>query len=404
MTHKKGLIFGICLLIFLGVSFCVAEESPEFPDPAYRLAFLSMNNNLFGIHSDGTGLIRLTPDGANSLHPVWAPDGTKLLYLTQRAESLFSVKYSLWVTAADGTEQFEIATDCEIDSLPVWSPDSSQILFVEKYDGKKYPVVSTPDGKTKMVLKDYQLGTTFVNRLSWSPDGAKILGVFRLGGKDALATLELNGAAPVILLDKVGDYICPTWSSDGSRIAFGFDKILGIIGSKQGLYIIPATGGEPAFITAGKDIFNISWAPDDTAIAFTRRSTTTSKDSKGYYTTSYNYTSYVVNVNDKKPRPVKLTDKANAAECISWSPDSSKLAYTGFFMLGVLPSKAKIYKIKVPCALGAPSWSPDGAWIACTGRPNIFTRTSIYIASADGKKIFKLTNNGADSNPVWAPK
>jgi Tol biopolymer transport system component len=112
----------------------------------------------------------------------------------------------------------------------------------------------------------------------------------------------------------------------------------------------------------------------------------------------------VVNIDDKKPRSKILSKREDNTECIfSWGPDGSKLAYAGVFILGVHP-EVRAYNIKIPTAYGAPSWSSDGAWIATAGAPKLFAKTSIYRASSDGKQIIKLTNDGGDYNPVWAPK
>lgn len=54
-----------------------------------------------------------------------------------------------------------------------------------------------------------------------------------------------------------------------------------------------------------------------------------------------------------------------------------------------------------------PSWSPDGRWLAFTGRPpgrsDRDGPTDIYVVGADGRSVRRITSLEAASHPVWSP-
>ena len=58
----------------------------------------------------------------------------------------------------------------------------------------------------------------------WSPDGTKILGVFKSHGKTEIFYLKMDNNSLVMVTEKKGSYQDPVWSHDGSKIAFGYMK------------------------------------------------------------------------------------------------------------------------------------------------------------------------------------
>ncbi|GAB4486179.1 MAG: hypothetical protein Fur0016_05840 [Anaerolineales bacterium] len=62
-----------------------------------------------------------------SRHPVWSPDGKRLIYVARRG-----TEYQLWImNAADGSEKTRLVYTVPTvsDYLPAWSPDGTFILF-----------------------------------------------------------------------------------------------------------------------------------------------------------------------------------------------------------------------------------------------------------------------------------
>lgn len=92
----------------------------------------------------------------------------------------------------------------------------------------------------------------------------------------------------------------------------------------------------------------------------------------------------------------------------SWSPDGKKIAYTSYRTLGVAAlslldlEAGKITPLFTRGTNFAADFSPDGKKIAfCSTMDG---NSEIYVCSADGKNLKRLTYNEAiDSSPSWSP-
>ena len=165
------------------------------------------------MNEDGTTeLIREAPtDGWGS----FSPDGSSVVFPTSA-----------------GLEVYQLGTSDVRTVLPVakregfwgpaWSPDGSTIVFFDDVPGDRSSVVAVaPDGSGRRVL------TTLPHRryseigpLEWSPDGSELLfwlNVTKDGG--SIWEVDVDGSNLRQLTDWRGN-VWPSWSPDGSRIAF----------------------------------------------------------------------------------------------------------------------------------------------------------------------------------------
>src|SRR6266545_322875 len=87
----------------------------------------------------------------------------------------------------------------------------------------------------------------------------------------------------------------------------------------------------------------------------------------------------------------------------SWSPDGSRLAYTGQGGIGIVNSNGT--DAHVITALGSdPAWSPDGSRIVFRANPNPGTAGELYLVNTDGSNELRLTTSGFDKErPAWSP-
>src|SRR5262249_46480783 len=91
-------------------------------------------------------------------------------------------------------------TDGEgFDHEPAWSPDGKRIAFVRGPNqlGGDLRVIRAADGKAVPLPKQVNVrGTYNFQKLEFSPDGSRLLGVYRAGGKDhGLAWYDLKTGA-----------------------------------------------------------------------------------------------------------------------------------------------------------------------------------------------------------------
>jgi Tol biopolymer transport system component len=109
------------------------------------------------MHTDGTDQQNLTQDLARDWDPVWSPDGTHILFVSGRDSTSTGTpeaapavgagpgRVGLYLMGADGSSQTGL-TNMANDVPPVWSPDGTQILFTSDRDGNFEIYVMQMDG------------------------------------------------------------------------------------------------------------------------------------------------------------------------------------------------------------------------------------------------------------------
>ena len=104
------------------------NASPAWSPRGDRIAFACQNDrgrfDICTIAPDGTGLARLTSEGASD-SPTWSPDGRHIAYQSNRDGA-----YRLWVMNANGTNQRRVLpvglSGQGEDTAPAWSPRPAQ--------------------------------------------------------------------------------------------------------------------------------------------------------------------------------------------------------------------------------------------------------------------------------------
>jgi TolB protein len=112
-------------------------EDPSWSPDGTRLVVVGWDGDvrsLYTANADGSGLSRLTDDGANYADPAWSPDGTQIAFLRWTTDWNLDV----YVMSADGGDMRQLTDWRGWDSAPIWSPDGTQIAFTSDRD-------ATPD-------------------------------------------------------------------------------------------------------------------------------------------------------------------------------------------------------------------------------------------------------------------
>jgi TolB protein len=101
---------------------------------------------------------------------VISPDGSRIAYMQNQTGAN---GFDIWVMDADGSNAHALTTGPGSAHSPVWSPDGSQILFrTERGGGVELAVVPAIGGDVRL-LTDTPL--TEEGSARWSPDGKRII-------------------------------------------------------------------------------------------------------------------------------------------------------------------------------------------------------------------------------------
>ncbi len=129
------------------------------------------STNVYIVNTDGSGLARLTFDGASGA-PTWSPDGNQILFL--------SAHWAIDVMNADGTNRRELCRVTNTIGDVAWSPDGSKLLLARSGQpcGTQTctQIFTMNSDGTELKQLTYSQFDHWSPR--WSPDGTRIVFVW----------------------------------------------------------------------------------------------------------------------------------------------------------------------------------------------------------------------------------
>ncbi len=345
--------------------------------------------------------VALTADsGPSERRPLWAPDGTRILFETD--EDLFVMP------AIGGTPRLLAHEAC----CAAWSPDGQQVAYLQsprRSGSSERPesiYVAPSDGGPSRFLGL----VADPHSLTWSPDGRWLAlvsgndqfavgaGLFANKGPSAIVVVPAAGGSPVAVTDNTALNVSPAWSPNGRRLLFVSDR-----DGARDVYAVRLTSsgkpaGNPSRITTGLNAHSISLSADGTRLAYST------------YISHSNVWAIPIPTGERVSvdRASQVTTGNQTVEAVAVSPDGRWLYFDSD-----RSGNADAYRMPIgggeaeqlttnPADDFSPEVSPDGRWVAFHSLR--FGTRDVFVMPAEGGEAQRVTDGpGEERGPIWSP-
>ena len=339
---------------------------------------------------------QLTAEPGLEIQPALSPDGKFVAYSQGNTNRM-----RVFIRPLGGGRTIPLSDDSSsVETHPLWSPDGSRLLFLTRngvsvapaLGGTSRPIVAPPAESTLAI------NLFGVSMATWSPTGNEIA----FSQRDSLWTVPIGGGTPRLLGGGAPELHSCSWSPNGDWIACVSGNLESVFPgqglgnlSPSAIVLFPATGGAPVTLIPSA-VFNQSpvWAHDSRQLYFV-----SNRDGPRDV-----YAQTVTSSGKPAGEPLRITTGLGAVS-ISLSADGRRLAYA------VYTADANLWSL--PVSTSAPvdpstakqlttshqlieysSVSPDGRWLLFDS--NLRGNADIFRIPVNGGAVEQLTSDSAD--------
>jgi TolB protein len=266
---------------------------------------------------------------------------------------------------------------------------NGKIVFVSDREQQPTDIyVIEGDGSNEVQLTDTpgrEQGPT------WSPDGSRIAFADLRDGNEDIYVMAADGSDVRRLTDDPAFDGDAAWSPDGGRIAF----VTGRDPAGASIYVMDADGGDVVQLVpaTSQSICCLDWSPDGRTLA---------------YTTGIPARIMLLDMDSGGSTELQTGGPARDP---SWSPDGTRIAYalsaesgSNIYTAAADASEAPRPLTAVAATDRYPAWSPDGSLVAFARNVLGGGHFDLYVVDADGGTEMQLTNTDFDEWVLdWQP-
>lgn len=233
--------------------------------------------------------------------PNWSPNGARIAWIAKRDGN-----DELYVADSDGQAARRLTDDAADDRFPTWSPNSRRIVVARgPATNEDLFVIDADTGESLRLTEN----NDYDGYAAWSPDGLQLAWTSGVTGNSEIFVMNADGSNVRQLTESSANDYNPSWSPDGQRIVFVSDR-----NGSFDLFSMRADGSDTRRLTTeSSDELTPVFSPDGSTIAFLRVTDAGSQLA-------------VIPTGGGTART--LADGLFSADAdISWSPDSTQLAF-----------------------------------------------------------------------------
>jgi acylaminoacyl-peptidase len=336
-----------------------------------------------------------------AVDPQISPDGKRIVYVLHFNDIMADKRHSnLWIVNADGSDHRPLTTGNYNDSSPRWSPDGTQLLYISNRDGSPQIYRRWLDSGQTAKLTSL---TTAPAGIAWSPDGKWV----------SFTAHVPESAQPLIKMPAPPEGA--KWAEPAKvidKLVYRFNGAGYLKPGYTQLFVVPADGGTARQISHGKfqhggASFHASeavWTPDGKSLIMSANRHPDA-DTDPLNTEIYEFT-----VADGTVKA--LTDRKGPDDNPVVSPDGKQIAYIGFDDKYQGYQVRKLYVMNRdgggPRLLTggldrdaySPRWAPDGSGVYFLSMDH--GNTGLYFVAPDGSPRKLAGNIGSGTSAYGA--
>ena len=384
--------------------------------------------DLYIVSTSGGDARRLTDGIPWDCQPRFSPDGKHIAFISDRSGS-----DNLWIVNADGTGAKKVSD--ETDDLlgsPAWSPDSNYIV-VRKYGpypgGTDYLRWTSlwlfhKDGGKGIELVKGKGDTQMSSGAAFSPDGKLVYfsshpGAYKYNvdlGRFQVYTFNRETSETQKITSEYGGGLRPIVSPDGKWLVYASRhdaktglRIRDLATREEHWLAMPMQRDDQEGFSVDDILPGYSFTPDSKAVLFTRDGHIQRVDVASHQVSTIPFNAKVdLDLGPRVHTDWPIDDGPLTVHQMRWtnqSPDGKQLVFSavGKIWISDLPSGKPRRLTSSPLREYAPSFSPDGKWIAYVTWSDSDGGELWKVSSAGGAPVKLTPAAGYYSLPQWSP-